>query len=160
MSERNRFISQMPRILGICFFASSVMFGFASCEEVTPETPDEPVVDVADTPDAKITLTNGDLVELSAVEGATTSFIFKTDHKWTLEIPEDATWLTADKMEGEKRVSTTIKFTAAANTAPEVRKATCVIRSGKNSKKISVEIFYVRRRNNESHLLLTNSYLL
>ena len=125
----------MPRILGICFLAASMML---SCEKPEPIDDEKDPVEVTDSTDATISFTNGDVVEIASEEGATGNFIFKTDYKWSLEIPEDATWLTADKMEGEKRVSSMIKFTAAANTEAQPRSATCIIRSGKNSKKFTV----------------------
>lgn len=124
----------MPRILGICFFALTVFVSSCEKQPISGETPDVQI----DTTDATITFTNGDIVEIASEEGSTGNFIFKTDYKWTLEIPEDATWLTADKMEGEKRVSSMIKFTATANTGAQPRTATCTIKSGKNSKKLTV----------------------
>lgn len=124
----------MPRILGICFFALTVFVSSCEKQPISGETPDVQI----DTTDATITFTNGDIVEIASEEGSTGNFIFKTDYKWTLEIPEDASWLTADKMEGEKRVSSMIKFTATANTGAQPRTATCTIKSGKNSKKLTV----------------------
>ncbi len=124
----------MPRILGICFLALSVFVSSCEKQPISEDTPDVQI----DTTDATITFTNGDVVEIASEEGSTGNFIFKTDYKWSLEIPEDATWLTADKMEGEKRVSSMIKFTATANTGAQPRTATCTIKSGKNSKKLTV----------------------
>ena len=136
MFVRNICNLQMPRFLGICFLALSLI-AFPSCEK-------EPMVDdgtddeVVDDTDAEIKFHNGSSVSIAAEGGSTGDFIFQSTYKWTLQIPEEVTWLKADKMSGEKRISNKITFTAEANDSPKSRSATCVIKSGKNFKKITV----------------------
>ena len=89
-----------------------------------------------DTYEATIKL-NATIVNLSSTEGAKGMLVFSVDHEWTLEIPEEATWLSANKTSGSASKSATISFTAQANEGAR-RSVTCRIRSGAKSKKFTV----------------------
>ena len=114
---------QMPRFLGICCILAVSSF-FASCERETMPEPD--------TTEAKIELTSKkDQLHLAASEGSSIKVLFMCDYKWDLVVPEDATWLTFSKIEGEaSKMPQSIKVTASENTLPEVRSAKCQIVSG------------------------------
>jgi len=109
------------------------LFTGVSCNK-TPQPEEDPAV--VDDYDATITLTDRTVL-LKAVEGSTGRLIFSCDHAWTLEIPEDATWLTANKLSGKSSNNAIVTFTAAENTGA-ARSATCRILSGKSKKKFTV----------------------
>ena len=88
----------MPRFLGICFLAT-FLFGFAACEK--PDINKDPIEQI-DSTEAKIKLTTTkDKLHLDAAEGSTINIIFSCDHVWKIVVPEDASWLTFDKTEGD-----------------------------------------------------------
>ena len=116
----NIFNSQMPRFLGICFILSFLTLGIASCEKPEPVDTTEAVVKLVSTKDQ---------LRMDPDEGSTITVIFSCDYKWTLKVPEEASWLTFNKYEGEAGKLLTVKATANENTGSE-RVAECQIVSG------------------------------
>lgn len=126
--------SQMPRFLGICFLAT-FLFGFAACEK--PDINKDPIEQI-DSTEAKIKLTTTkDKLHLDAAEGSTINIIFSCDHVWKIVVPEDASWLTFDKTEGDAGKILAVRATAAENTGAE-RVAECQIVSGISTLKFKV----------------------
>ena len=92
--------------------------------------------EAADNYEATITIQDSSL-EVGATEGSTVKVIFTCDHEWSLEMPDDASWLTPDKTSGKTKKSLSITFTAAENNG-DSRSASCKIVSGASSKKFTV----------------------
>jgi hypothetical protein len=108
-----------------------------SCQKPDPVQPKPDSEDPVDKYEATITLTDA-TVTLGAEEGSTASLVFACDHKWTLEIPEDAaSWLSAEKTSGKSGKTIRLPFVAKANTGPQ-RSVTCRIISGSKKKKFTV----------------------
>lgn len=108
---------------------------FFSCQKEQQSVP-EPEPDPVDNYEATITFVENTII-VGAEEGSTGNLVFACDHQWTLEIPEDAAWLTAEKMSGKSGKTIRITLTAKANTGPS-RSATCRILSGSKKKKFTV----------------------
>ena len=106
-----------------------------ACQKEDPVQP-EPEPDPVDNYDATITFTNA-TVTLGAEAGATANLVFSCDHQWTLEIPEEAGWLSSEKMSGKSGKTIRIPLVAKENTGPQ-RSATCRIVSGSKKKKFTV----------------------
>ena len=113
---------------------AAIPLAFA-CQK-TPVPEPEPEPEPVDNYEATITL-NDATVTLGAEEGSTGYLIFACDHQWTLEIPEDADWLSSDKMSGKSGKTIRLPFVAKANTGPQ-RSVTCRIISGSKKKKFTV----------------------
>lgn len=123
---------QMPRFLGICFLTAA-LFGLAACDQKEPEQGDTP-----DLTEATIKLTTAkDKLVIDSEEGSVLNVIFACNHKWKINVPEEAGWLTFDKTEGEAGKLIGVQATAAANSGPE-RVAECEIVSGVSSLKFNV----------------------
>ena len=123
---------QMPRFLGICFL-TAVLFGLAACDQKQPDNGDTP-----DLTEATIKLaTAKDKLVIDSEEGSVLDVIFACNHKWKINVPEEAGWLTFDKTEGEAGKLIGVQATAAANSGPE-RVAECEIVSGVSSLKFNV----------------------
>ena len=90
-----------------------------------------------DTYEATITLATENTVTLGAEEGAKGTLVFSCDHEWSLDIPEEASWLSASKLSGKSTKTTSITFTAKANEGAR-RSVTCRIVSGATKKKFTV----------------------
>ena len=113
---------------------AAIPLAFA-CQK-TPVPEPEPEPEPVDNYEATITLSD-DTVSLGAEEGATGYLIFACDHQWTLEIPEEADWLSSEKMSGKSGKTIRVPLVAKANTGPQ-RSATCRIISGSKKKKFTV----------------------
>ena len=123
---------QMPRFLGICFLAAA-LFGLAACDQKEPDNGDTP-----DLTEATIKLaTAKDKLVIDSEEGSVLDVIFACNHKWKINVPEEAGWLTFDKTEGEAGKLIGVQATAAANPGSE-RVAECEIVSGVSSLKFNV----------------------
>lgn len=123
---------QMPRFLGICFLTAA-LFGLAACDQKQPEGGDTP-----DLTEATIKLaTAKDKLVIDSEEGSVLDVIFACDHKWKINVSEEAGWLTFDKTEGEAGKLIGVQATAAANPGSE-RVAECEIVSGVSSLKFNV----------------------
>lgn len=117
----------MPRFLGICFLAMSLL-GFSACEnKIEPQPEPEPQPDLTE---ATIKLTTQkDKLRIDSEEGSTLNVIFSCDHTWKIVVAEGSEWLSFDKTEGEASKMIGVKAIAAKNEGQE-RKATCQIVSG------------------------------
>ena len=123
---------QMPRFLGICFLTAA-LFCLAACDQKQPDNGDTP-----DLTEATIKLaTAKDKLVIDSEEGSVLDVIFACDHKWKINVPEEAGWLTFDKTEGEAGKLIGVQATAAANPGSE-RVAECEIVSGVSSLKFNV----------------------
>lgn len=123
---------QMPRFLGICFLTAA-LFGLAACDQKQPDNGDTP-----DLTEATIKLaTAKDKLVIDSEEGSVLDVIFACDHKWKINVPEEAGWLTFDKTEGEAGKLIGVQATAVANSGPE-RVAECEIVSGVSSLKFNI----------------------
>ena len=123
---------QMPRFLGICFLTAA-LFGLAACDQKEPEQGETP-----DLTEATIKLaTAKDKLVIDSEEGSVLDVIFACNHKWKINVPEEAGWLTFDKTEGEAGKLIGVQATAAANPGSE-RVAECEIVSGVSSLKFNV----------------------
>lgn len=111
---------QMPRFLGICFILTALSAGFCSCEQEEPVDTTEAVVKL---------ISKAEDLRVGPDEGSKTTIVFSSDYKWSVKVPEDASWLTFDKYEGQAGKLLTLKATAAENTGQE-RIAECQIVSG------------------------------
>ncbi len=126
----------MKAFFRTCAAVALVLAGIA-CVEQGPDIPDEPE-EVVDTYQATINISTSNTVTLDADEGSTGIIAFSCDHEWTLEIPEEAQeWLSASKTSGKSTKTTSITFTAKANSGAR-RTATCRILSGASKKKFTV----------------------
>ena len=115
----------MKAFFRTCAAVALVLAGIA-CVEQGPDIPDEPE-EVVDTYQATINISTSNTVTLDADEGSTGIIAFSCDHEWTLEIPEEAQeWLSASKTSGKSTKTTSITFTAKANSGAR-RTATCQI---------------------------------
>ena len=138
----------MPRLLGICFIFSALIFGFASCK---PEQPLEELcqdcgknpcecepVEPVDSTEYTIKFSAKAEYKVPA-EASSKSVVFTCDGPWKVVVPEDAqSWISAEPAEGEgstKRQSFTLKF--AANTSVE-RYATVEVHAGISVAKIKI----------------------
>lgn len=90
-----------------------------------------------DTYEATITFATDNNVTLGSEEGAKGTIVFSCDHEWSLDIPEEASWLSASKTSGKSTKTTSITFTAKANEGAR-RSITCRIISGATKKKFTV----------------------
>lgn len=123
---------QMPRFLGICFLTAA-LFCLAACDQKQPDNGDTP-----DLTEATIKLaTAKDKLVIDSEEGSVLDVIFACDHKWKINVPEEAGWLTFDKTEGEAGKLIGVQATAVANSGPE-RVAECEIVSGVSSLKFNI----------------------
>ena len=124
----------MPRFLGICFLAA-FLFGSAACEK--PDINKDPIEQI-DSTEANIKLTTAkDKLHLDAADGSSINIIFSCDHVWKIVVPEEASWLTFDKTEGEAGKILAVRATATENTGAE-RVAECQIVSGISTLKFKV----------------------
>jgi hypothetical protein len=122
----------MPRFLGICFL-TAVLFGLAACDQKEPEQGETP-----DLTEATIKLTTAkDKLVIDSEEGSVLNVIFACNHKWKINVPEEAGWLTFDKTEGEAGKLIGVQAIAAANPGSE-RVAECEIVSGVSSLKFNI----------------------
>ena len=97
-----------------------------SCQKPDPVQPKPDSEDPVDKYEATITLTDA-TVTLGAEEGSTASLVFACDHKWTLEIPEDAaSWLSAEKTSGKSGKTITALRTLVSSAASHARQRVTV----------------------------------
>ena len=121
----------MPRFLGICFLAASLL-SFAACETIEPEPghDDPPAQEEPDNTQAVIKLsTSKDNLVIAPDQDSYINIVFSCDYKWKIVIPEDCDWLSFNKTEGESAKMISVRATASANTGKQ-RKVTCQIVSG------------------------------
>lgn len=105
-------------------------------DDPVPQEPEEQKPDFD--PNAKITFTREPKFNFEG-DGGTINMVFTCTGYWELQVPAEATWITAARYSGEGSSSRqSLALTAEPNPDESSRQATLVLEAGGDSKKITV----------------------
>ena len=134
----------MKKILSVLAAASLLLSTtwMTSCtkqdgpEKQPEETPEQPQEEKHEyDPDATVKFSQETKYNIGG-DGGSVNVIFQCSGYWTLEIPEDASWITSSSLSGEGNTKRqTFKLTAAVNPDEAERKAKLVFRYGEGKDK-------------------------